>query len=269
LGLLNIIGKNLGKLLRIFTMLFLFSPIFFVFLYSITALPTDILPVHGVSFEWYLKFISRRAFIDGLKNSLFIAIIATTLAVIIGISSSYALSRYEFRGKSVIRAGLLSPITVPGVIIGLSLLLYFQSIGIKGGLGRLIAGHTLIITPYIIRVVLPSFYGIDRSVEESAMNLGANKIQTFWKITLPLIKPGVVAGSVIAFAMSFGNVSATVFLSSPGFTTLPVQILAWMMLESTPTVAAGSTLIMLLTYIVVILIERFIGLDNLVGGLRF
>jgi len=222
-------------------------------------------PPPSWSLRWYREFFSSTYYLDGLVTSLIVAVVATCGALAVGVSSAVFLDRYRFRGRDLLQAIFLSPLIVPTVVLGFAVLLYASALGIFEGMPRLIAGHLLITLPYVIRACLGSLAGIPPSLNEAAMSLGATPTQAFFRVTLPLAKTGVIAGAIFAFVMSFDEVAISLFLSDPFTYTLPVALLAEMRANLNLTVAAVSVIFMLFTLVLIWLLDRFIGLDQVVG----
>jgi putative spermidine/putrescine transport system permease protein len=159
----------------------------------------------------------------------------------------------------------LSPLIVPGVVMGFALLIFFSSIYELSGLVRLIAGHTLLIVPYTIRTTLAGLVGIGKNLTEAAQSLGATEQQAFWDITFPLARTGIVAGAVFAFAFSMDDVAASIFLTDSTNVTLPVAMVSMMRTSYDPTIAAASALLVLFTILIVLLLDWVVGLNRIVG----
>jgi len=180
----------------------------------------------------------------------------------VGIPAAYALSRHSVRGKKLIKGFFLSPTVVPGIVVGYSLFQFLViSLRIPVFQG-LLFGHFLISLPYAIRVIGSSLEQFDFSVEEVAWTLGCSKIKAFFKIVLPNITSGIFASFMLAFINSFNNIPVSMFLSGPGVRTLPTAILNYMEYYYDPTVSAVSVLLMIGTIVLMLLIEKTIGLSS-------
>jgi putative spermidine/putrescine transport system permease protein len=163
---------------------------------------------------------------------------------------------------------LLSPIMIPPVVKGLSFTFYFAIIGLRPGFASLLLAHIVITLPYVIRVVYPCFYGLDRSLEEASRNLGATGVQTFWKVTFPLIRPGVFAGAIFSLIMSIDDVGVSIFLITPDTTNVSVLLLTWANSVADNTLAAVSLALVVATLIASTVAERWVGFDSILGGMR-
>lgn len=255
----------LVKILVLLGILFLVFPILVVVVSSFNKTPYIQFPPREFSLDWYNNLLSKSKFMQGFKISLIIASIVTVISTFSGILASLVLVRYNFKGKNFLNGYLSSPIILPEVVSGVCLLTFFNSIGMFSNLLNLVIGHVIITIPYVIRTVTAILYRFDRSVEEAAMNLGANPIQTFAKITLPLIKPGVVAGAVFSFIMSFDNFALSIFLSGPRTETLPIVIFMHLRYEIDPTISALSTILIGGIVGLVFLLDRFVRIEQFVG----
>ncbi len=201
--------------------------------------------------------------LESFKISLIIGLLATVLALLVGVPASYALARYSVKGKNLIKSFFLSPTVIPGIVVGYTL---FQFIVVALGLPvfqGLLIGHFLISLPYIIRVVGSSMDQLDYSIEEVAWTLGCTRFRAFMQIVLPNVSSGIFAAFMLAFVNSFNNVPVSMFLSGPGVTMLPTSLLSYMEYNYDPTVSAISVMLMLLTIGLMYLIEKTLGLASI------
>lgn len=222
-------------------------------------------PPPGLSLQWYKGFFSDAYYLKGLQVSLVLAIAATSLSTLIGVAAAFTLDRYDFRGKELLSAFFLTPLVVPHVIIGFSLLLFFASIGMLDGMVPLIGGHLIITVPYVIRTTLASLVGIRKSYTEAALSLGATEQRAFWKVTVPLSKTGIAAGAVFAFAYSLDDVSVSLFLTGPKLYTLPVAMTNMMRSQFDLRIAAAAVCLMAVTIVLIWVLDRIAGLDKVIG----
>lgn len=201
--------------------------------------------------------------LESFKISLIIGLLATVLALLVGVLASYALARYSVKGKNLIKSFFLSPTVIPGIVVGYTL---FQFIVVALGLPvfqGLLIGHFLISLPYIIRVVGSSMDQLDYSIEEVAWTLGCTRFRAFMQIVLPNVSSGIFAAFMLAFVNSFNNVPVSMFLSGPGVTMLPTSLLSYMEYNYDSTVSAISVMLMLLTIGLMYLIEKTLGLASI------
>lgn len=222
-------------------------------------------PPPEYSTRWFANFFSDAYYLRGLKTSLVIAVIATTVSTSAGVSAAIVLDRYEFPGKQALEALFLSPLVVPAVVIGFALLLFFALIGVFDGFTRLLGGHIIITLPYTVRTTLAGLVGIRKTLTEAAMSLGATERQAFWDVTFPLARTGIVAGAVFAFAFSMDDVAVSLFLTSPGTYTLPVAMVSMMRTNFDLTIAAAAVVLMLFTVGLIFILDWIVGLDKLIG----
>jgi putative spermidine/putrescine transport system permease protein len=223
------------------------------------------LPPPGLSLHWFEKLFSQDYVVAGLSTSLQIAVLATLVNVVIGTAAAVGLERGEFRGKGVIMAAFLSPLIVPAVVTGFALLLFLSKIGVISGFPRLLAGHIIITLPYALRATLASLIGRDKRLTEAALILGATERQAFWSVTLPLIRTGIVTGAIFTFAISMDDVAVSLFLTDPTTYTLPVALVSNMRASFDLTIAAAAVLLVGITAILIIILERLVGFDRLIG----
>ena len=222
-------------------------------------------PPPEYSIRWYQSFFSDDFYLNGLATSLLLAVIATIVSTAAGVSAAIALDRYEGPGKQALESLFLSPLIVPAVVIGFALLLFFAVLGVFDGFTRLLGGHIIITFPYTVRTTLAGLVGIRKTLTEAAMSLGATERQAFWDVTFPLARTGIVAGAVFAFAFSMDDVAVSLFLTSPDAYTLPVAMVSMMRTNFDLTIAAASVVLMMFTFVLIIVLDRTIGLDRLIG----
>ncbi len=244
-----------------FWLLFLVAPIVIIVVVSFTSANYMLFPPPGFSLKWFTAVASLSWFRTAFTSSLIIALASTTIAAVIGVLAARALARHRFRGRMVVEYVVLSPLILPGVVLGFSLfnaLVYLRLENL--GLPNLIAGHVLITAPFVVRSVWAAMAGADIALEEAAYSLGADPRTTFWKVVLPTARPGIIAGAILAFTYSFNDLTISIFLTGPSATTLPVQVMANIEYSADPTPAAVSTVMVGLTLVFFLLIERTVGL---------
>lgn len=251
------------SLIAILVFAFLFLPLLLIVVTSFGTAAAIQFPIKGFTLDWYGNALKSETMMDSFKLSLGIGLLATFLALIVGVPASYALSRFSVKGRNLIKSFFLSPTMIPGIVIGYTL---FQFIAIKLGLPiiqGLLMGHFLISLPYIIRVVGSSMEQLDFSIEEVAWTLGCTRVRAFMQIVLPNVSSGIFAAFMLAFVNSFNNVPVSMFLSGPGVTMLPTSLLSYMEYNYDPTVSAISVMLMLLTMGLMYLIEKTLGLASI------
>jgi putative spermidine/putrescine transport system permease protein len=262
---------HMSLALRIYVtafMIFLAVPIVIVIFVSFNAGSAILFPPRGFSISWYRVLIENEAILKAAYNSVKLASASTILALAIGIPAAMSIVRYQFPSRELIQSLLLSPMTLPMIVIGLALLFFFGKVGVGLSFLSLLVGHVVITLPYVVRTVGGVYYGIGVEIEEMAMVLGAGPWRTFWYITLPAIRPGIIAGGIFAFITSFDNIPISIFLTRTETNTLPVYIMSYLVYNFDPSVAAVSTLQLLFAMIVLWLVEKMYGLKNvsMMGG---
>ena len=250
-------------MLAIVVFLFLFLPLIIIVVTSFGTEAIITFPIKGFTIDWYIMALTSKAFMSSLQLSLIIGVVATLIALIVGIPSAYVLSRDRFKGKKFLNAFFLSPTLIPGIVVGYSI---FQMIVVNLRfpiIPGLIIGHFLISVPYVIRVVGSSMEQVDVSIEEAAWTLGCTKKRAFVTVLLPNIASGIFAAFMLAFVNSFNNVPVSMFLSGPGVTMLPTTLLSYMEFNYDPSVSALSVILMFVTIGVMIVIEKSTGLASI------
>jgi putative spermidine/putrescine transport system permease protein len=222
-------------------------------------------PPTKFSLRWYRSFLDNPAYLDGLFNSLKIAALSTLISTVAGAAAAYALAEARFPGRDALETLFLSPKFVPTVVVGFSILGFASAIGVFDPFTRLIMGHVIITIPFTVRATLAALVGIRRSVVEAAISLGAPPWRAFLDVTLPLARTGIVAGALMAFVLSFDEVAVSLFLSDAFTQTLPIALVAEMRANLNLTVAAVSTIFAAGTVLVVLFLDRAVGLDRVVG----
>ncbi|MBY3042839.1 ABC transporter permease [Rhizobium leguminosarum] len=223
------------------------------------------MPPPALSLHWFERLVSQADILASLRTSLILAVLTTVLSVTIGTAAAVGLARGNFPGKAALTSAFLSPLIVPPVVIGFGLLLFLSKAGITSGMARLLLGHVIVTLPYCIRTSLASLLGSDQRLTEAAMVLGATERQAFWTITLPLMRTGVVTGAIFAFAISMDDVSISLFLSDPSATTLPVTLVSNMRAAFDLTIAAAAVVLIAVTALLIVVLDRVVGFDTVVG----
>jgi putative spermidine/putrescine transport system permease protein len=186
------------------------------------------------------------------------------ISLVLGLAAAYALARRMLPAAELLTSLLMAPLIMPSVVIGVAMLQFYAIVGLRGSLVGLLIAHVVITVPYIVRSALASLAGLDASLEEAARTLGATGLEAFGLVTLPLMRPGLVAGALFAFITSLDNVPVTIFLIGANQTTLPVLIFTSVEMGVDPSVAAISTLLILATLVVLLLAERRAGFHRFI-----
>ena len=201
-----------------------------------------VFPPHGYTLAWYPRILPT--FGGALRTSLLTALAAVAISLALGIPAGIGLSRYRFTGRGAVATLLLAPLTIPGIAIGLGLYVLAVLIEertewpLSGSTAVMVAAHVLITLPWVVRLCLAALANHDRAAEEAAASLGARPMTVIWRVTLPAMRGGIVAGALFAFIISFENLEMTLFLTAPGTTTLPIAVLQYLQYHIDPLVAA-------------------------------
>jgi putative spermidine/putrescine transport system permease protein len=223
------------------------------------------LPPPSLSFRWFERFFSDDYFLRGLATSLELACASVSVTLCVGVATAFAVERTEFKGKEALISLFLSPLIVPPVVTGFALLLFLSQFGLINGFARLLCGHIIITLPYTIRATLAGLVGIDRTLTEAALILGAAEREAFWDITMPLARTGIVSGAIFAFAVSMDDVSVSIMLTDAKTYTLPIALISSMRANFDLSIAAASVMLMLLTLALIVIMEKTVGLNRAIG----
>lgn len=245
----------------------LLAPIVIVVGIAFNPTRQEAFPPTGISLHWFQEFFTHDQFFPAFVYvSLPIAILTGIIATTLGVMAAYVLVRRDIPFENLAQSMLLGPLIVPAVIIGLGLLLFFSQLPLSLPVVDIVIGHTVITLPYTLLTSMTRLYNIDPELEEASRNLGASKTETFRKVTLPLMRSGVIAGFLFAFIISFADINISLFLAGDDVVTLPLAIFLFLEWESSPIIAAISTLQILLIMVVVLLISRLVGFEAFTRG---
>jgi len=247
---------RLGRLYLGLILFFLYAPIMVMAAMSFNASEFYQLPFH-FSTEWYRHLWRNHQMLAAAWRSVWIASVVTIIATSLGTAASIALFRYDFPGKRVLQVLLFPPIAIPWLITGTAMLIFFFGIGLGRGTPAVIIGHVALALPYVIVVVAARLMTFDRTLEEAARTLGASPWRVTVAVTIPWIAPGIIAGGLFAFAVSFDQFVVSYFLSKPGDSTLPVLIYTSIRKGFTPEINAISTIIIAVSMGIMILAARY------------
>jgi putative spermidine/putrescine transport system permease protein len=249
---------------------YILLPMFFVIWLAFFTQEIPSFPPEGYSLKWFRGILDNDRFVSGFLLSLQVGVVATLIGLAIGVPAAVCLVRGRLPGREAVNNLLLLPLIVPGIVLGIALFVFHVEAEIKtgwpilGSLAGLIAGHVLIAIPWTVRLITASLAGLDRTIEEAAESLGANRFTTFRRVTLPGILPGIVAAALFSFIASFGNLEMSLFLVGPGRTTLPIAILQYLEWKIDPTIAAVSVLQILFIGGAMLLTDRFAKIGRVV-----
>jgi spermidine/putrescine transport system permease protein len=210
----------------------------------------------GFTLDWYQRLLQRPDILRGLKASLIVGGVATVISAMLGTLIALALARHRFRGRAAFEGFLYVPIVTPEIVVGISLLILFALVKIPLGLTTIVIAHVAFCLSFVVIVVLARLEGMDRTLEEAAMILGADEITTFWKVTVPQLWPGILSGALLAFTLSFDDFVITSFVSGSGSSTLPIVVYGMVRRNVEPSINAISTIILLVTAALIYLADR-------------
>lgn len=231
-------------------------------------------PPSGYSVAPYENLLGTLEFVDGLRLSMVVAAAATTIAVVLGTLASIAIVRARFPGRDWLATFFLMPLTVPGVVLGLAIYVFFFRVGAELGLRivgtttALVLAHVVLVLPWTVRFTSVGLAAIDRNLEDAAMTLGARPIKTFFYVTLPLMRSSLVAASIFAFLTSYNALEISLFLVGPGRTTIPIVLLQRIAWNFDPTVAAMATVQVAISAVALLALTRVVGADRIFGAQR-
>ncbi len=247
--------KGLGGVFCMLVYLFLFLPIVVIVVNSFNATTSKpYLSWKGFTFDWYIKIWENSSLLDAFGNTIIIAAVSTILATVIGTLGAVGMYKYKFRGKGIIDGLLYIPVVIPEIVLGISLLTIFTNVNIPRGMLTLILAHVSFSVPYVIFNVRARLSGYDNSIEEASLDLGANRITTFFEVTLPVLAPGIAGGALLAFTLSIDDVIISYFVNGQT-KTYPLKVMESIKSGVAPDVNALSTLILVGTIVLVVLTQ--------------
>ncbi len=247
----------------------IFVPLLLTLYLSVFDETIIVFPPHAYTLHWYARILPE--FGGALRTSLITALAAVAISLSIGVPAGIGLSRYRFRGRGAVALLLLAPLTIPGIAIGLGI--YVLAVMIEertdlvlgGTYGLMMAAHVLITLPWVIRLCLAALANHDRAAEEAAASLGAPPVKVIWRVTLPAMRGGIVAGGLFAFIVSFENFEMTLFLTAPGVTTLPIAVVQYLQYHIDPLVAAVAVAQIALVGGALLLLDRQVPVSRVVA----
>jgi len=263
-------SRALMRTLVVIAYVIIFAPVAMIVATSFFAQEIVSFPAPALTWHWYVNAWDKPEFLRGLMTSLQVALLAAAIGVPIGTAAALAIVRGQFLGKQAISALLLAPLAVPGVVAGSGLYMFYVLAenaldrDIKATAEGLVAAHVLLTIPWTVRLVVASLQGLDRAAEEAAANLGANPFTVFRRITLPMMRPGIVAAEMFSFIQSFENLDLSLLLVGPGRITLPVAMLNYLEFRIDPTLAAVATVQILIVGVLMVVTDRFVKLSRVV-----
>lgn len=247
---------------------FLLAPIIIVIVTSFSADQFMQFPPSGWSLRWYAEFFGDRRLMQGFFLSLTLATITAIVAGIFGSMAAFALTRMTSLAVGPVRSLHMAPLVTPGVVTGLAMLICFSAMGLRGSFFALVAGHVVLSIPFVVMIVVSGLQSFDKSIEEAAISLGANRFVAFLTVTIPAVKTSMISAAVFAFLNSFDEVVVTLFLPGPRTKTLPVAMFEYIQHNLDPLPAAISTVLIAISLVVVFITARFGTIGKLTGQHR-
>jgi putative spermidine/putrescine transport system permease protein len=264
------LGKFIAVTLVVFGVVFLVAPL--VMTVYVAFLPSllSLVPKEGYTARWFVTVVNQPGFASAGFVSVTIAALATGFSLLIGILAGYAITRFKFTGKESLITLSISPLTIPAVVTGTSLLFLFTLIRFYDNYTNLLIAHIIITLPYAIRSLMVGFLSVDASIEDAAANMGANRVQILSKILLPLLKPAILASVIFGISMSIDDIGVSVFLVGPSTSTLSVLFLTMTRGSSTePILSALATILLAVAILASILSDRIVGFDKIIRSLKY
>lgn len=258
----NGMQRLLVTTLLILALAIIFVPLILTVYLSVFDETIIVFPPHAYTWRWYARILPE--FGGALRTSLITSLIAVSCSLLVGVPAGIGLSRYRFRGRDSLSTLLLAPLTIPGVAIGLGIFVLAvlieerSGVSISGSFGLMLAAHVLITLPWVVRLCLASLANHDRAAEEAAASLGARPLVVIWRVTLPAMRSGIIAGGLFAFIVSFENLEMTLFLTAPGMTTLPIAVLQYLQYHIDPLVAAVAVAQVVIVGGILLLLDRHV-----------
>jgi putative spermidine/putrescine transport system permease protein len=238
---------------------FLLVPIAVIVPLSFSDSSFLVYPIPGWSLKWYQNLFTSDDWIRAARNSFIVAPLATIIATVLGTLAAVGLARTDFPYKGVLMSVLIAPMVVPIVVVGVATYLFFAPLGLVDSYAGLIIVHAALGAPFVLTTVLATLQGFNHNLVRASLSLGAGPLRTFFRVTLPVIAPGVISGALFAFATSFDEVVVTLFLAGPEQVTLPRQMFTGIRENITPTIAAVATLLILFTTSLLLVLEWLRG----------
>lgn len=251
------------RVINVLMVIFMLAPLVLIVLMSFTPDQFFALPTNHWSLRWYREVLGYSAFIDAFWLSLRLAVVAALVATVLTFFACYALVRFELPGRRAADGFLMSPLLVPAVVFGIAMLQFLNHYGLYNTFTGMVVAHVIVIIPFVARAVLASLREVPRSLEWAAMSLGAGRLSVLWRVTLPLCARGVLAGFLFAFIISFDEVTVTIFISGPAYQTLPVRIYNYLTDQVDPTIAAVSSLLILMSLVLIFVLDRIGGFKEI------
>ncbi|HEJ2439582.1 TPA: ABC transporter permease [Burkholderia multivorans] len=245
---------------------FIVAPLAAVMLVAFTDKGYISMPLDGASLRWFRAILDNGDIVSAFWLSVRLALVAATLGVALAVPAALAIARYRFPGRGALTSFFLSPMMIPAVVLGIAFLRFLSLLHLSGSFWALVAAHVVIVLPYALRLALSSAIGLDRDAERAALSCGASRFTAFRRVVLPMIRTGVAGGWVLSFIQSFDELTMTIFVATPGTTTLPVAMYNQIAQTIDPLVTSVSAVLIVGTVLLMLLLDRLVGLDRILIG---
>ncbi|HEM7850442.1 ABC transporter permease [Burkholderia multivorans] len=245
---------------------FIVAPLAAVMLVAFTDKGYISMPFDGASLRWFRAILDNGDIVSAFWLSVRLALVAATLGVALAVPAALAIARYRFPGRGALTSFFLSPMMIPAVVLGIAFLRFLSLLHLSGSFWALVAAHVVIVLPYALRLALSSAIGLDRDAERAALSCGASRFTAFRRVVLPMIRTGVAGGWVLSFIQSFDELTMTIFVATPGTTTLPVAMYNQIAQTIDPRVTSVSAVLIVGTVMLMLLLDRLVGLDRILIG---
>lgn len=254
----TLIGNTIWYVGAVLFFGFLLTPLVILIAVSFNPIAM-VFPPQGFTFKWYGTILQKHDFLLAAWASLLLGVLTALISTGLGVLAAIGLTRRKGASKGLISALLMSPLFIPAVIVALALFQIIFMMGIINNVWTLLAAHVVVTLPYPVRNVLAQMEGFDVSLEEAALSVGATPRQALWRVTLPLLKASIIPSLIIVFVLSWNNYTVSVFLANKDWTTLPLQLRAYLQYEYEPFVAAMSTILIVASVVLLVTVDRTVG----------
>ncbi|MDN7609725.1 ABC transporter permease [Burkholderia multivorans] len=245
---------------------FIVAPLAAVMLVAFTDKGYISMPFDGASLRWFRAIADNGDIVSAFWLSVRLALVAATLGVALAVPAALAIARYRFPGRGALTSFFLSPMMIPAVVLGIAFLRFLSLLHLSGSFWALVAAHVVIVLPYALRLALSSAIGLDRDAERAALSCGASRFTAFRRVVLPMIRTGVAGGWILSFIQSFDELTMTIFVATPGTTTLPVAMYNQIAQTIDPLVTSVSAVLIVGTVLLMLVLDRLVGLDRILIG---
>lgn len=259
------LGLGIAWIAAIFACLFLIAPLAVIVAASFSPTPVFDLPTTGASLRWYQRIGTLDGFWPSLALSLQVAAVSTVVSLIMGTAAAIAIVRGKLPGAEAFAAALVSPLMMPGLVLGIALLQAFRGVGFSNPWGSLFLAHLIITLPYVARTMIAGMTRFDFTLIEAALTLGCTFPQSVFRVMIPALAPSFLVAGLFSFLASFDNYPVSIFLTDVRTKTLPIKMLQYIEEAPDPTIAALSSLILIGTILLLLAADRFVGLSRMAG----